>query len=190
MTRDRDGESYGAMVKRIDRARTLCTNCPLATDCLRWALVNPTEITRVGIWAATAPYERQRLRARLAQRLGPNWVDVLAARLQDDKDRADRARQARHHPLTVEQTRLLHLDRTHNGRRGRRHSAPGRAVYAVVCTTCGTVGEPHHLRVLADPAAANHREEHRLHANTPAQPEKEAAPQKQARARTNLDATK
>ncbi|ESP95746.1 hypothetical protein B591_31133 (plasmid) [Streptomyces sp. GBA 94-10 4N24] len=72
----------------------------------------------------------------------------------------------------------------------------GRAVYAVVCTTCGTVGEPHHLRVLADPAAANHREEHRLHANTPgqdkptAQPEKEAAPQKQARARTNLDATK
>ncbi|PBO20699.1 hypothetical protein CLM85_32840 [Streptomyces albidoflavus] len=123
--RDRDGESYGDMLKRIDRARALCASCPLATDCLRWALVNPTEITRVGIWAATAPYERHRLRARLAQRLGPNWVDVLATRLQDDKDRAARARQARHHPLTVEQARLLHLDRTHNGRRGRRHSAPG-----------------------------------------------------------------
>ncbi|MFE1612695.1 hypothetical protein G3M53_07650 [Streptomyces sp. SID7982] len=72
----------------------------------------------------------------------------------------------------------------------------GRARYAVVCTTCGTVGEPHHLRVLADPAAANHREEHRLHANTlgqgtpTPQPEKKAETQKRARARTNLGATK
>ncbi|MFD6574567.1 hypothetical protein ACFWDV_29205, partial [Streptomyces diastaticus] len=94
------------------------------TDCLRWALTNPTEVTRVGIWAATAPYERQRLRARLAKRLGPHWTDVLAARLQDRKDRAARARQARHQSLTVEQTRLLRLDLAHNGPR-RRRTAPG-----------------------------------------------------------------
>ncbi|CAM5608270.1 hypothetical protein ACIPPN_30965 [Streptomyces diastaticus] len=39
----------------------------------------------------------------------------------------------------------------------------GRARYTVLCTTCGPVGEPHRLRVLADPAAATHRGEHRHH---------------------------
>ncbi|MGW2416020.1 hypothetical protein ACWCV5_28170 [Streptomyces tubercidicus] len=37
----------------------------------------------------------------------------------------------------------------------------GRTAYAVVCSEHGDVGAPHHLRVLADPAATAHRQEHR-----------------------------
>ncbi|MFE2943417.1 hypothetical protein ACFXKG_30840 [Streptomyces sp. NPDC059255] len=37
----------------------------------------------------------------------------------------------------------------------------GRRNYAVVCSDCGPVGEPHGLRVLAEPAQRAHRNEHR-----------------------------
>lgn len=37
----------------------------------------------------------------------------------------------------------------------------GRTAYAVVCSEHGDVGEPHHVKVLAEPAAVAHRQEHR-----------------------------
>ncbi|MEQ4611489.1 hypothetical protein ABMX48_36765 [Streptomyces cavourensis] len=33
--------------------------------------------------------------------------------------------------------------------------------YAVVCSACGTVGEPHGLRVLAEPEQRQHRDNHK-----------------------------
>lgn len=54
-----------------------CSGCPIVTACLRWALVNKP-VTRFGIWAATTPGQRNGLRKRLADRLGPDWIDVLA----------------------------------------------------------------------------------------------------------------
>jgi hypothetical protein len=38
---------------------------------------------------------------------------------------------------------------------------PGRTAYAVVCSEHGDVGRPHHVRQLAEPAAAEHHQEHR-----------------------------
>lgn len=38
---------------------------------------------------------------------------------------------------------------------------PGRTQFAVVCSEHGDVGEPHHVKVLAEPAAVEHRQEHR-----------------------------
>ncbi|WP_239104387.1 hypothetical protein [Streptomyces sp. SID339] len=37
----------------------------------------------------------------------------------------------------------------------------GRRNYAVVCSSCGRVGEPHGLRVLAEPAQSAHRDSHK-----------------------------
>ncbi|MGW0632987.1 hypothetical protein [Streptomyces sp. NPDC002758] len=37
----------------------------------------------------------------------------------------------------------------------------GRRAYAVVCSEHGDVGQPHHVKVLAEPAATEHRQEHR-----------------------------
>jgi hypothetical protein len=37
----------------------------------------------------------------------------------------------------------------------------GRTQFAVVCSEHGDVGDPHHVRVLAEPAAVAHRQEHR-----------------------------
>ncbi|MEU5314408.1 WhiB family transcriptional regulator [Streptomyces sp. NPDC021562] len=59
------------------RARRACSRCPLAPDCLLWALVNKT-LTPVGIFAGTTPRQRTKLRDRLAARLGPDWINVLA----------------------------------------------------------------------------------------------------------------
>ncbi|MEV8057201.1 hypothetical protein AB0P37_11880 [Streptomyces antimycoticus] len=38
---------------------------------------------------------------------------------------------------------------------------PGRTAYAVVCSEHGDVGGPHQVKVLAEPAAVAHRQEHR-----------------------------
>ncbi|MFJ5212760.1 hypothetical protein [Streptomyces nigra] len=38
---------------------------------------------------------------------------------------------------------------------------PGRTQFAVVCSEHGDVGRPHHVKALAEPSAAQHREEHR-----------------------------
>ncbi|MFE2512663.1 hypothetical protein ACFXC9_30210 [Streptomyces naganishii] len=37
----------------------------------------------------------------------------------------------------------------------------GRTAYAVVCSEHGDVGTPHHVKQLAEPAATEHRQEHR-----------------------------
>ncbi|MFF0191039.1 WhiB family transcriptional regulator [Streptomyces sp. NPDC005244] len=97
--------------QRIEEARTACAGCSAATDCLLWALVNK-QATRAGIWAATTPRERNTLRKRIADRLGPNWVDVLADQI---KARRERAAAARTNPLTVAQTRVVRLDHEMNG---------------------------------------------------------------------------
>ncbi|MFG2440866.1 WhiB family transcriptional regulator [Streptomyces sp. NPDC048508] len=100
-----------ATEQRIEAARTACTRCPIAADCLLWALANKNA-THTGIWAGTTPRERNRLRARIADRLGARWIDVLAARL---KARRDRAAAARHTPLTIAQARIVQMDREMNG---------------------------------------------------------------------------
>ncbi|MBT2546130.1 hypothetical protein J7E99_37090 [Streptomyces sp. ISL-44] len=37
----------------------------------------------------------------------------------------------------------------------------GRRSYAVVCSACGLVGDPHGLGVLAEPAQTRHRDSHK-----------------------------
>ncbi|WP_331724771.1 WhiB family transcriptional regulator [Streptomyces canus] len=97
--------------KRLAQARRACAGCPIATDCLKWALANK-HLTRHGIWAATTPGQRTDLRNRLTDRLGPDWINVLADR---DQARRERAAAARHQPLTVNQARIVRLDRELNG---------------------------------------------------------------------------
>ncbi|MGW6493199.1 WhiB family transcriptional regulator [Streptomyces sp. NPDC055056] len=97
--------------QRIEAARTACASCSAATDCLLWALVNQ-QASRVGIWAATTPRERNTLRKRIADRLGPDWIDVLADQI---KARCERATAARITPLTVAQARIARLDHEMNG---------------------------------------------------------------------------
>ncbi|MFB7293603.1 WhiB family transcriptional regulator [Actinacidiphila glaucinigra] len=62
---------------RVDQATTACAACPLAPRCLKWALANP-DLTQTGIWAATTPRQRCTLRQRLIDRLGPDWVAIVA----------------------------------------------------------------------------------------------------------------
>ncbi|MCX4581257.1 WhiB family transcriptional regulator [Streptomyces sp. NBC_01571] len=97
--------------QRIEAARAACSGCPAATDCLLWALVNQ-RASRVGIWAATTPRERNTLRKRIADRLGPDWIDVLADQI---KARRERTAAARTTPLTVAQARIVRLDNEMNG---------------------------------------------------------------------------
>jgi len=63
------------------QARNACLRCPLAEQCLLWALANP-ELTEHGIWAATSPKKRAHLRTSLVERLGADWVAVVADRRQ------------------------------------------------------------------------------------------------------------
>ncbi|MEU3341852.1 WhiB family transcriptional regulator [Streptomyces sp. NPDC006668] len=100
-----------ATEKRLGQARKACAGCPIAADCLKWALVNK-EASKLGVWAATTPGQRTELRKRLAARLGPDWIDVLAAR---DRARREQAAAARHTPLSVDQARIVRLDREING---------------------------------------------------------------------------
>lgn len=72
--------------RRVARARRVCGGCPIAAECLKWALANPS-LTQSGIWAATTPGQRTNLRRRLRARLGTDWIGVVAA--------ADRARALR-----------------------------------------------------------------------------------------------
>ncbi|MFH8698974.1 WhiB family transcriptional regulator [Streptomyces chartreusis] len=100
-----------ATQERLEQARKACSGCPIANECLKWALVNKP-LTKVGVFAATTPGQRTDLRRRLADRLGADWIDVLAD--QDKKQRA-RAAEARRAPLTVDQARIVRLDRDVNG---------------------------------------------------------------------------
>ncbi|MFH8797585.1 WhiB family transcriptional regulator [Streptomyces sp. NPDC017941] len=60
----------------LARAMHACSTCPVATDCLKWALANP-ELTTTGVWAATTPRKRNELRRRLVDRLGDDWVGAV-----------------------------------------------------------------------------------------------------------------
>jgi hypothetical protein len=97
------GESDHKKTQRQLRdARKACSTCPLVRDCLKWALVNE-DLARVGIWAATTPRQRTMLRERLAERLGPEWIDVLAVREQARRERAA----ARRLPPDVREARIV-----------------------------------------------------------------------------------
>jgi hypothetical protein len=52
---------------------------------------------------------------------------------------------------------------------------PGRTQFAVVCSEHGDVGGLHHVKVLAEPAAAEHRQEHRAALATHSAREQEPA---------------
>ncbi|WDM16494.1 WhiB family transcriptional regulator [Streptomyces lavenduligriseus] len=108
---DRTGKTRAATERRLARARRACSGCPIVTDCLKWALVN-RDLTKVGIFAATTPGQRIALRKRMAERLGPDWIDVLA---DQDRARREQAATARHNPLTISQARIVCLDREVNG---------------------------------------------------------------------------
>ncbi|MGW2562278.1 WhiB family transcriptional regulator [Streptomyces sp. NPDC001514] len=79
----------------VRRAKQECAGCPIVRGCLKWALANP-DLTQTGVYAATTARERKALRERLVERLGPDWVGVVAA--EDRRVRRPRARsgQARH----------------------------------------------------------------------------------------------
>jgi hypothetical protein len=78
------GDNTPGDVARMERAKTACRACPLAADCLKGALANPS-LTPTGIWAATTARQRTTLRHRLQVRLGLDWVGIVA---QADGERA------------------------------------------------------------------------------------------------------
>ncbi|MGW3275773.1 WhiB family transcriptional regulator [Streptomyces kronopolitis] len=75
--------------RALAKARLACSGCPIVTGCLRWALANG-QLTPTGVWAATTARQRTALRKDLVQRLGPDWVGVVAeqARRKQQKQRA------------------------------------------------------------------------------------------------------
>ena len=52
-------EDYTARAK-VNAAKAICNQCPLISDCLDYAISNAD---LDGIWGATTPRERQRLRS-------------------------------------------------------------------------------------------------------------------------------
>jgi WhiB family redox-sensing transcriptional regulator len=56
-----DGSQMGA--DQLRAAKTFCDSCPVAGDCLQYALANPTKAA-YGFWANTTPGARNRLRQR------------------------------------------------------------------------------------------------------------------------------
>ncbi|MEW2166942.1 WhiB family transcriptional regulator [Streptomyces sp. NPDC007084] len=74
---DADGPPLGGDADRVTRrAKSICRKCSLAEACLKWALANE-ELAMTGIWGATTVRERRALRARLLERLGPEWIARL-----------------------------------------------------------------------------------------------------------------
>jgi hypothetical protein len=84
-------ELYGSGSTENRQAKNACRRCPVAEQCLFWALANP-ELSEHGIWAATSPDKRTQLRHSLEARLGPDWIAVVADR---QKRRQERRQQAR-----------------------------------------------------------------------------------------------
>ncbi|MER7983365.1 WhiB family transcriptional regulator [Streptomyces sp. NPDC095817] len=64
--------------QRIQEAKTICGYCPIAEECLRYALTHRDQAR--GIWAATTGPERGALRRRLKSRIGANWAQALTPR--------------------------------------------------------------------------------------------------------------
>ncbi|MFJ9026507.1 WhiB family transcriptional regulator [Streptomyces sp. NPDC102259] len=95
----------------IEQAKQLCSGCPIAAGCLKWALAHASE-ARLGVWAGTTARQRTQLRQRLADRLGTDWVTVVA---DHDQWLRQQRQAARHTPLTVREARIVRLDRDVNG---------------------------------------------------------------------------
>lgn len=108
---DLGGDTKKATQERLEQARQACSARPMVTVRLRRALVNKP-LAREGVFAGTTPGQRNALRRRLADRFGPEWIDVVAAR---DQARRKRTETARHTPLSVPQARVVRLDRELNG---------------------------------------------------------------------------
>ncbi|WP_097973404.1 WhiB family transcriptional regulator [Streptomyces sp. gb14] len=95
-----------AREKATEQAKKACSGCPVASECLKWALANP-DLTQTGVWAATTKRERKRLRVRLVARLGDDWVGAVA---EEDRRRRERRRTARTAPPTVRDQALARLE--------------------------------------------------------------------------------
>ncbi|MFI5905261.1 WhiB family transcriptional regulator [Streptomyces cyaneofuscatus] len=94
-----------AREKATAQAKKACSTCPVAAECLKWALANP-DLTPSGVWAATTKRDRTRLRKQLVARLGDDWVGVVA-----DQDRRRREqREVRTAPPTVRDQALARLE--------------------------------------------------------------------------------
>lgn len=93
--------------KDVARAKAACAACPIVKGCLKWALANP-DATRIGVWAATTPRQRDRLRQRLIARHGEDWVGAVTAK---ERERARRRQAARLNPPSVREKALAQLER-------------------------------------------------------------------------------
>ncbi|MFI5945540.1 WhiB family transcriptional regulator [Streptomyces uncialis] len=96
-----------AREKALGAARHACSGCPIVTGCLKWALANP-DLTKTGVWAATTARDRKQLRKKLVERLGEDWVGVVAGQ---DSRRRERARSGRVVPPTARALALARLER-------------------------------------------------------------------------------
>lgn len=57
---------YGPAVRQVAVAKAICARCPVASDCLVWAL---RAGEAAGIWGGTTPEERRELRLADSDRL-------------------------------------------------------------------------------------------------------------------------
>jgi hypothetical protein len=69
--------------KHTNAAKALCGTCPQATNCLLYVLANP-DLFPTGVLAATTPTLRDRLRARLKDRLGSDWVTAATKSIRNE----------------------------------------------------------------------------------------------------------
>ncbi|WP_331722604.1 WhiB family transcriptional regulator [Streptomyces sp. NBC_00122] len=99
-------EAPRAREKALAKAKHACSGCPIVKDCLKWALANPG-LTETGVWAATTKRDRTQLRKRLVDRLGEDWVGVVA---EEDRRWRERARAARVVPPTARELALARLE--------------------------------------------------------------------------------
>lgn len=95
-----------AREKATAQAKKACAGCPVAAECLKWALANPG-LTQTGVWAATTRRERTRLRKDLVARLGDDWPGVVA---DQDRRRREQQRAVRIAPPTVRDQALARLE--------------------------------------------------------------------------------
>lgn len=92
--------------KALAQAKRACAGCPIAADCLKWALAN-RNLTQTGVWAATTVQQRGVLRKKLIRRHGPDWVAVIA---DADRLRKEREQAARVQPVSVREKALARLE--------------------------------------------------------------------------------
>ncbi|MFF5881039.1 WhiB family transcriptional regulator [Streptomyces californicus] len=95
-----------AREKATAQAKRACAGCPVAAECLKWALANP-ELAPAGVWAATTRRDRTRLRRQLVARLGDDWPGVVA---DQDRRRREQQRAVRIAPPTVRDQALARLE--------------------------------------------------------------------------------